>query len=97
MRTERDFQCSDADLSLLSMQQQALLAGGFASLRLQSLLQPVPMVIRNDAQKIGADVADNLDLHTIRHVQASFVEPNTTDPTMLFDVLQQLDSLADAA
>ncbi|HAT41228.1 MAG TPA: hypothetical protein DCS87_05815 [Rheinheimera sp.] len=97
VRTERDFQCTEADLSTLAKQQQALFAGGLASMRLQTLLQPTPTVVRNDPKKIGADVADNLDLHTIRHFQASLPPQVDVDPTLLYDVLQQLDGVADAA
>lgn len=90
VREQRDFACQPNDLALLQRQQAALLHGGLASLTLQSLLQPVPSVIRHDAKKIGADVAENLDLHTIRHVQAEQTPVVVADATLLFDVLEQL-------
>lgn len=90
-RVERDPGCQEHDVERLAAQQQALLAGGLASLRLQTLLQPVPTVIRHDAQKISADVADNLELHTIRHLQQTMSAPQEPDPTLLFDVLEQLN------
>lgn len=90
-RVERDPGCQEHDVERLAAQQQALLAGGMASLRLQTLLQPVPTVIRHDAQKISADVADNLELHTIRHLQQTMSASLEPDPTMLFDVLEQLN------
>lgn len=97
VRYERDFQCTEADLTTLTIQQRALFTGGLVAMRLQTLLQPPPTVIRNDPQKIGADVADNLDPHTIRHFQASLPPQVEADPTLLYDVLQQLDGVADAA
>lgn len=97
VRTERDVQCSEDDLTRLARQQHALLAGGLAALRLQSLLQPTPTVIRHDAQKISADVAESLDLHTIRHLQADLAPVEELDATLLYDVLQQLEPVPTAA
>lgn len=95
-RLERDPACQVQDLDLLAAQQQAFMQGGLASLRLQTLLQPVPTVIRHDAQKISADVAENLELHTIRHLQQAMSAKQTPDPTLLFDVLEQLNPPADS-
>lgn len=80
------------DIDSMNHSQQLLLERGLTEWRLQSLLRPPPQVVRHDANKLSADLWDNLSLHCRRHLTPD--EPKvaviTPDPALLLDVLDAL-------
>jgi hypothetical protein len=93
---QRDYGLQSDDLSLLQQHTQLMAQGGFAAMRLGLLLQPPPAVVRHDAKKLSADLSDNLSLHCKRHLANQAAPMQTTDATLLFDVLEQLHTSAAA-
>lgn len=87
---QRDYGLQPDDLPLLQQHTELMQQGGFAAMRLGMLLQPPPAVIRHDAKKLSADLAGNLSLHCQRHLAKQLAPVQTTDATLLFDVLEQL-------
>lgn len=87
---KRDFAMQADDISCLTAQHMALMQSGLAQCRLQQLLVPPPAVIRQDAKKLSAEVLDNLDLHTRRHLAKQQPDLVTPDPTALYDILQAM-------
>lgn len=87
-RLELSSQASDVDL--MRQQHEIFIEGGMSSWRLASLLQPPPSVIRNDRKKLDAEVLENLSIHALRRLQSTTTAPTQTDPTMLYDILQQM-------
>jgi hypothetical protein len=60
------------------------------ALKLQLLLNPPPMVVQDNRQKLTADVTENLDAWTLAR-QASLVQDGAErDHTALYDVLEQV-------
>lgn len=88
----RDPALQPADINEMYHQGQALIQDGFAALRLSMLLRPQPQVVRHDAKKLSADLLDNLSLHCQRHLRQQTPPPQTTDATLLYDVLEQLQT-----
>lgn len=93
---QRDYGLQTADLPLLQQHTELILQGGFAAMRLGMLLQPPPAVIRHDAKKLTVDLADNLSLHCQRHLAKQLAPVQSTDATLLYDVLEQLHTPAAA-
>ena len=88
----RDFGLQSDDISRLQQHTQLMQHGGFAAMRLGILLQPPPAVVRHDAKKLSADIAANLSLHCQRHLAEQAAPAQSTDATLLFDVLEQIHS-----
>lgn len=88
--TRLELSAQSDDARCMRQHLDALLEGGLASWRLASLLQPPPMVICNDRKKLDADVLDNLSVHALRRKQGTAVVSTETDPTMLYEILQQI-------
>ncbi len=86
----RDPALQPTDIGLMYHQGQTFIHGGFAALRLSMLLQPQPQVVQHDAKKLNADLLDNLSLHCQRHLRQQTAPQQTTDATLLYDVLEQL-------
>lgn len=86
----RDFAMQANDIACLTAQHQAFLQDGLTQCRLQSLLSPPALVVKNDAKKLSAEVLDNLEFHTQRHMNYQEPEVVTTDPTALYDILQAI-------
>lgn len=79
-----------ADIQLMRIQHEAFIEGGMSSWRLSALLQPPPSVIRDDRKKLDAEVLDNLSVHALRRLQVTSGKTTETDPTMLYEILQQI-------
>lgn len=92
----RDYGLQPDDLSTLQQHTKLMMQGGFAAMRLGILLQPPPAVVRHDAKKLTADLADNLSLHCQRHLAKQLAPVQSTDATLLYDVLEQLHTPAAA-
>ena len=93
---QRDYGLQPDDLPVLQRHTGLMQQGGFAAMRLGMLLQPPPAVVRHDAKKLSADLADNLSLHCQRHLAKQLVPVQSTDATLLYDVLEQLHTPAAA-
>jgi hypothetical protein len=87
---QRNPALQNTDISLMYQQGQTLTQQGFAALRLHMLLQPQPQVVCHDAKKLSADILDNVSLHCQRHLQQQSPPQQSTDATLLYDVLEQL-------
>ena len=88
--TRLELSSQTQDVDLMRQQHEAFIEGGMSGWRLAALLQPPPSVIRNDRKKLDAEVLDNLSIHAIRRMQAISVAATETDPTMLYEILQQI-------
>lgn len=86
----RDFAMQNDELACLNAQHQAFLQDGLTQCRLQSLLLPPALVVKHDAKKLSAEVLDNLELHTKRHLNQQGAATVTTDATALYDILQEI-------
>lgn len=84
------------ELPALQRHTELMQQGGFAAMRLGMLLQPPPLVVRHDAKKLSADLTGNLSLHCQRHLAKQQVPEQSTDATLLYDVLEQLHTAAAA-
>jgi hypothetical protein len=117
----RNAAMSATDIQLMQHHNQLFQQGGFAALRLATLLQPAPVVVEHSAGKLHADVKDNVSLHVLRHLQqakqrsalsqggaAGALQPDAEtqagvpamlepQPTLLYDMLQQLNAQTQAA
>ena len=89
---ERDLAMQTDDLIDLTASHQAFISHGLTEWRLRQLLRPAPQVVRHDAQKLPADVQDNISLHCKRKLQQQQPPAAAPDATLLYDVLQQLAS-----
>jgi len=90
---KRDYAMQEADVELFDTQHQALVADGFSQWRLLSLLSPNAVVVRHDPKKLSADVTESLGFHTKRRLSASQLSMPTADPTLMYDMLQQMSAL----
>ena len=86
----RDFAMKNNELACLTAQHQAFLQDGLTQCRLQSLLLPPALVVKQDAKKLSAEVLDNLEFHSKRRLENLSVETINTDPTALYDILQAI-------
>ncbi|MEN3158391.1 VC2046/SO_2500 family protein [Alkalimonas sp. NCh-2] len=68
----------------------------FIACRLQQALSPLPIVLQDDAKKLDARVADNLDLHSRRRRRQQKEEPVEVDATALYELLQHIKPQAAA-
>ena len=93
----RDPGLQEHDVARMLQHGSLMQQGGFAAMRLGMLLQPPPTVIRHDAKKLSADLADSLSLHCQRHLAQQNAPQQPTDVTLLYDVLEQLHGSAVAA
>jgi hypothetical protein len=85
-----EFSSQLADIGLMRQHHETFIEGGMTSLRLAELLQPPPLVICHDRKKLDAEVLDNLSIHAKRRLLALAVEKTETDPTLLYDILQNI-------
>lgn len=86
----RGFAMQNNELACLSAQHQAFIQDGMVQCRLQSLLLPPAFVVKDNAKKLSAEVLDNLEFHTKRHLNQQGAETVTTDATALYDILQAI-------
>lgn len=87
---QRDYAMQQADVELFDTQHQALVADGFSQWRLLSLLNPNAVVVRHDPKKLSADVSESLGFHMKRRLSAAPLSMPTADPTMMYEMLQQM-------
>jgi hypothetical protein len=89
---ERDYAMHDDDVALFDVQHQALVANGYTQWRLMSLLNPNAVVVRHDPKKLSADVTESLGFHTKRRLSASPLTMPAADPTLMYEMLQQMSA-----
>ena len=87
---QRDFAMDQYDVALFDIQHQALIADSYTQWRLLSLLKPTAAVVRNDAKKLSADVTESLGFHTKRRLAGTAPDLPIADPTLLYEMLQQM-------
>ena len=90
---QRDYAMQETDVDLFDTQHQALVADGFTQWRLLSLLNPNAVVVRHDPKKLSADVTESLSFHTKRRMSATPLSMPTADPTLMYDMLQQMSAM----
>lgn len=90
LRESRPFGWQDGDLVNCKLCSEAL-QQDHAQIRLQQQLSPLPWVLKDDAGKLDARVADNLDLHSRRRWSQEKMATVQVDATALYEVLQQLE------
>jgi len=88
---ERDLGLAAEDLADLRHSHQGFIDHGLTGWRLLDLLRPAPQVVRHDANKLPAELQASLSLHCRRKLQQQNPQLQTADPTLLYDVLQQLE------
>ena len=89
----RDYAMQPSDVALFDRQHQALVEDGFSQWRLMSLLAPTALVVRHDSKKLSADVVESLGFHTKRRISAATLAMPTADPTLMYEMLQQMSEL----
>ncbi len=92
VHTRLEFATTEQDIGVLQQQHDAFIEGGLASWRLASLLNPPPTVVCHDRKKLSAEVLDNLSVHAQRRLQQQNKPKMTTDPTQLYEMLNQLQA-----
>ncbi len=90
---QRAYEMQDNDVARFDAQHQALVTDGFSQWRLLTLLDPTAVVVRHDPKKLSADVMDNLGLHTKRRLASTELKMPSADPTLMYEMLQQMTSL----
>lgn len=93
IQPQRDYAMQPSDVALFDRQHQALVADGYAQWRLMSLLAPTALVVRHDAKKLSADVIESLGLHSKRRISAATLDMPAADPTLMYEMLQQMSEL----
>ncbi|MBV2131006.1 VC2046/SO_2500 family protein [Arsukibacterium indicum] len=90
----RKFGWQEPDLATLTRQSLALQQGGLRQLKLQQYLVPGPLVLTDDSAKLAGEVNQNLDAHSKRRRESGKLKRTESDPTALYDILQQLEQTA---
>jgi len=90
VQPQRDYAMDLHDVALFDIQHQALLIDSHTQWRLLSLLNPTAVVVRHDAKKLSADVIDSLGFHTKRRLSSDAQTMPVADPTLMYEMLQQL-------
>lgn len=90
VQPQRDFAMHQQDVEFMHAQHQALIAQGYTEWRLLSLLQPSAVVVRHDPKKLSADVTESLGFHTKRRLFGSAPAAQIADPTLMYEMLQQM-------
>lgn len=95
IRQARPFDLQDGDVESAITYSKALQVNGLNQVKLLSYLRPSPIVFKDDKQKLDSEVWQNLDLHSRRRREGTNdLKQSAADPTLLYDILQQLDSAA---
>lgn len=81
---------AEDDMVLLYSHNDALNSDGFAQMRLSACLQYPPLVLKDDKNKIAAEVWQNTSLHCRNRIQHPLPDKQQANPTALYDVLQNL-------
>jgi hypothetical protein len=89
---QRDYAMDQHDVALLDTHHKALLSDSYTQWRLLSLLNPTAVVVCNDAKKLSADVTESLGFHTKRRLSPEALSMPTADPTLMYEMLQQMSS-----
>lgn len=93
VQQQRDYAMKEYDVELFDAQHQALVADGYTQWRLLSLLCPNAVVVRHDPKKLSADVTESLGFHTKRRLSAVPPGMPTADPTLMYEMLQQMTAM----
>lgn len=90
---QRDYAMKEDDAELFDAQHQALVTDSYTQWRLLSLLKPTAVVVCQDAKKLSADVTESLGFHTKRRLSATALSMPTADPTLMYEMLQQMSAM----
>ncbi|KOO57800.1 hypothetical protein WH43_11830 [Rheinheimera sp. KL1] len=74
----------------LKQQAIAFQQGGAVALHLMQCLQGAPLVMEDNKQKLPDEVKSGLSLHARRHLVQQKPEMMVSDPTALYEILNQL-------
>ena len=91
----RPFDWQDTDIALGKLHSDALISGGLGQLKLQSYLQPGPVVMQDNKRKLSDSVWQNLNHHARRRLTDHALQNPMADVTGLYEVLQQLHQPAE--
>ncbi len=90
IRQARPFSFVPEDEIHLKQQAEAFQQGGTVALHLMQCLQGAPLVMEDNSKKLPDDVIASLSLHARRHLNQQKPEQIQSDPTALYEILNQL-------
>lgn len=88
----RDYAYNETDSSTLLQHAEALSSDSIAQLKLCQYLKPAPLSLYDEPKRLDNELFQNLSLHCRRHLRGEVVPSLDADATLLYDVLQQLNT-----